>query len=224
MKTVIITGAGKGIGFATTNHILDNFPSYKVIAISRNTHQLGLINNSNLQVIQGDLTSEMDNIISAIGNQKIDGLLNNAGYIVKNDIDKLTYADFLDLYKTNVFVPFDLSRKLINNFNSNAHILNIGSMGGFENTSKFPGMILYSSSKAALHCLSQCLAVELIENKIKVNCLSIGAVETEMVKVAFPGFQPPINAQTMAEAVAWYLLYAHKFMNGQIIPLALSSV
>jgi 3-oxoacyl-[acyl-carrier protein] reductase len=224
MKTVIITGAGKGIGFATTKHILHNIQNCKVIAVSRNIKQLEAIKNENLEVIQADLTKQIDSVIAKIGNQKIDALLNNAGLIVKDQIEKLTYEDFEAVYKTNVFVPFDLSRKLINNLNTNSHILNIGSMGGFENTSKFPGLIFYSSSKAALHCLSQCLAVEFQEKNIKVNCLAIGAVETEMVKIAFPDFQPPLNAKSMAEAITWYLFNAHKFMNAQIIPLALSSL
>ena len=222
MKTIVITGAGKGIGFETTKQLLkDNF---SVIAISRNTIQLNSIASKNLQIIQGDLTSEIDRIIEEIGMTKIDGLLNNAGIIIKKDIHSLTYDDFQSVFQTNVFVPFNLSVRLLNNYNSGAHIINIGSMGGFENTLKFPEMVFYSSSKSALHCLSQCLAVEFKGLDVKVNCLSIGSVETEMVKIAFPGFQPPITSQTMSEFIAWFLVHGQKFMNGQIIPVALDSI
>jgi short-subunit dehydrogenase len=224
MKTVIITGAGKGLGFETTKSILANLPDFKVIAISRNTNQLKKIEGRNLQIITADLTSQMNAVLMEIGDQKIDGLLNNAGVIIKNDIRELSYSNFETIFKTNVFVPFDLSVKLTPNFNKGAHILNIGSMGGFENTIKFPQMAFYSSSKSALHCLSQCLSLEFSSLEVRVNCLAIGAAETEMVKIAFPDFKAPITAQTMAEFMAWFLINGHKFMNGQIIPVALGTV
>lgn len=224
MKTVVITGAGKGLGFETTKHIFANFPDCKVIAISRSTSQLEKLSKQNLQIITADLTMQMDAVIKQIGDQKIDGLLNNAGIIVKKNIHELKYTDFESVFKTNVFVPFDLSVKLSQHFKKGAHILNIGSMGGFENTLKFPEMAFYSSSKSALHCLSQCLSVEFKQSDVKVNCLSIGAAETEMVKIAFPDFTPPITGQTMAEFISWFLINGHKFINGQIIPVALDSI
>jgi short-subunit dehydrogenase len=224
MRTVIITGAGKGLGFETTKHLLANFHDSKIIAVSRNTSQLQKLQSTNLQIITADLTTQMNAVIDQIGDQKIDGLLNNAGIIIKKNIKDLKYDDFESVFKTNVFVPFDLSVKLLKHFKKNAHILNIGSMGGFENTLKFPEMVFYSSSKSALHCLSQCLSVEFKHVDIKVNCLSIGSAETEMVNIAFPGFKPPITAQTMAEFISWFLINGHKFMNGQIIPVALDSI
>lgn len=224
MKTLIITGAGKGIGFETTKQILTEFPTHKVIAISRNTQQLQNLKNNNLQIIQADLVSEIEIILKQIGDKKIDGLLNNAGIIVKKNIDLLSYSDFEKIFKTNVFVPFNLAVKLTKNFNKGGHIVNIGSMGGFENSSKFPELIFYSSSKSALHCLTQCLSVEFKHLQIKVNCLALGSVETEMLKVAFPDFNPPINSQTMAQFTTWFLIHGQNFMNGQIIPVALDSI
>lgn len=224
MKTVIITGAGKGIGFETTKNILNEFHDTKVIAISRNVVQLEKIESKNLQIIKADLVTQFEFVLSEIGNQKIDGLLNNAAVLIKKNIHQLTYKDFEDIYRINVFVPFNLSTRLSKQFNKSAHIVNIGSMGGFENSIKFPEMLFYSSSKAALHCLSQCLSVEFKDLDIKVNCLSIGSAETEMVKIAFPSYTPPISGKSISKFISWFLFNGQIYFNGQIIPVALESV
>lgn len=222
MKHYIVTGAGKGLGFETTKQLLSE--GHLVTAISRNIEQLSAIQNGNLKVLKADITTDIKKIIDFIDGTKIDGLLNNAGVLVKNDIHKLTIEDFNFAYVTNAYAPIKLSIELIRNFNKDAHILNIGSMGGYQDTSKFPGMIFYSSSKAALHCMTQCLALELKEFNINVNCLSIGAVDTEMVKQAFPGFQAPISAANMAQFVSWFVVNGAKFFNAQIIPVQLNNM
>jgi NAD(P)-dependent dehydrogenase (short-subunit alcohol dehydrogenase family) len=149
-------------------------------------------------------------------------LINNAGILIKKRFTDLKQSDFDSIYHTNVFSPFKLTIALRKNL-KNGHVVNVGSMGGYENTLKFPGMILYSSSKAAIHCLSQCLAVEFASDKITVNCISMGSVDTDMVRTAFPGFKPPIDAKSMAEFFCWFSKNGQKFFNGQIIPVALTT-
>jgi hypothetical protein len=56
-----------------------------------------------------------------------------------------------------------------------------------------------------------------------VNCLALGAVNTEMLTKAFPGYKAPINAKDMAEFIAGFALNGHKFMNGKIIPVAINN-
>src|SRR5581483_7914106 len=85
---------------------------------------------------------------------------------------------------------------------ANAHIVNIGSMGGFQGSSKFPGLSAYSASKAALHNLTECLAQEFIDLGIKVNCLALGSAQTEMLEKAFPGYESPVMAFEMGKYIA----------------------
>lgn len=219
----LITGAGRGVGFDTVKYLLETNQQANIYAVSRNTTSLHKFDSSRLHIIQADITVDVEKIKTAIGKKPLHGILNNAGTIIKKDFTELSYEDFETLYKTNVYAPFNIVRSLLNNIEAGAHIVNIGSMGGTENTSKFPGMIFYSSSKAALQCLSQCLAVELKDRHITVNCLSMGAVDTEMVRIAFPGFQAPIASGQMAEFFAWFLANGHRFFSGQILPLALTS-
>jgi len=104
-----------------------------------------------------------------------------------------------------------------------SHIVNIGSMGGFQGSAKFPGLSAYSASKAALHTLTECLAIEFDEKEIKVNCLALGSAQTEMLEKAFPGYQSPVMAFEMGKFVADFALTGHRFFNGKILPVALNN-
>jgi 3-oxoacyl-[acyl-carrier protein] reductase len=98
-------------------------------------------------------------------------------------------------------------------------------MGGFQGSSKFAGLSAYSSSKAALVGLTECLAEELKEKNISVNCLAIGAVQTEMLAEAFPGYQAPLSPKQMAEYIFDFAAKGkilHLYYNGKILPVSSS--
>ena len=103
-----------------------------------------------------------------------------------------------------------------------AHVVIIGSMGGLQGSKKFPGLSAYSAAKGALAILTECLAEEWKQVGISVNCLCLGAVNTEMLDEAFPGYKAPVNAADMARFIGDFALSAHDFMNGRILPVALS--
>jgi NAD(P)-dependent dehydrogenase (short-subunit alcohol dehydrogenase family) len=96
-------------------------------------------------------------------------------------------------------------------------------MGGFQGSMKFKGLSYYSASKAALACLSECLALEFSESRISVNCLALGAVQTEMLEEAFPGYKAPVDACGMADFISYFAINGHKFFNGKILPVAVNT-
>jgi NAD(P)-dependent dehydrogenase (short-subunit alcohol dehydrogenase family) len=96
-------------------------------------------------------------------------------------------------------------------------------MGGFQGSAKFPGLSLYSSSKGALAILSETMAEELKEYGIKSNALALGAVQTEMLANAFPGYEAPLQPKQMAEFIMEFALNGHKFFNGKILPVSIST-
>ncbi|MBC7865490.1 MAG: SDR family oxidoreductase, partial [Bacteroidia bacterium] len=147
-----------------------------------------------------------------------------AGYLVNKPFAEISQTDLSKIYSVNVFGPFHLVQSLLPLMGKNqkAHIVNIGSMGGVQGTSKFPGLSAYTSSKMALAGLSECLAEELKEKNISVNCLAIGAVQTEMMEEAFPGYKPPHTAAEMASFIGDFAINGHKFFNGKIVPVAVS--
>ena len=163
------------------------------------------------------------NSFFATFNRKIDVLINNAGLLINKPINDLSIADFEQLFEINVKSVFRLVKLLLPHFNKNAHIVNIGSMGGFQGSAKFPGLSLYSASKGALAILTECLAEELKDRNIKVNCLALGAAQTEMLQKAFPGYQAPLSAAEIAEFIADFAIKAHHYLNGKIVPVSLST-
>ena len=103
------------------------------------------------------------------------------------------------------------------------HVVNIGSMGGVQGSVKFPGLSAYSSSKAALANLTECLAEEYKETPIRFNCLALGSVNTEMLKDAFPGFEGSNEPNEMAKFIKEFALTGYKFYNGKVLPVATST-
>lgn len=230
--TILITGASKGIGFEMVKLFSQNQNTF-VIALSRNTDSLTkLVNQKNTHSIlplKADITSQSDQkkmikTLKTLG-LKIDILINNAGEIVNKPFEKITAKELLSVYNTNVFAPFTLIQTLLPYFNKKrkTHIVNVGSFGGFQGSSKFPGLSAYSSSKSALSGLTECLAEELKPKNISVNCLAIGAVQTEMLSKAFPGYKAPLKANEMAEFICNFALTGHNFFNGKIIPVSSST-
>ncbi len=228
----IITGAGKGIGFETVKR-LSRIQDCRIIAISRNVRNLNELAHQcnpliaeiipySFDIVNGNIDQQLIPFIKELGIM-IDVLFNNAGAIVNKPFALCDADDFNTLMRTNVQAPFRLIRHLLPYVNKGAHIVNAGSMGGVQGSVKFPGLALYSASKGALAILTECLAEELKEQKISVNCLAFGAVQTEMLSRAFPGYQAPLSPETMAEFVADFLRKGHTFFNGKIIPVSLST-
>ena len=104
-----------------------------------------------------------------------------------------------------------------------SHVVNIGSMGGFQGSSKFRGLSVYSAAKAAISVLTETLAMEYSDSGISFNCLAFGSVQTEMLEVAFPGYNAPIDATGMAGFVTWFSLNGHKYFNGKILPVSVAN-
>jgi len=88
---------------------------------------------------------------------------------------------------------------------------------------KFPGLAAYSSSKGALLTLTEMLAEEYKEQGISFNALALGAVQTEMLEEAFPGYKAPVSAVEMANYIYNFALTGNKFYNGKILQVSSST-
>ncbi len=230
MKTAVITGASNGIGYHTARILAVEYRC-KVIALSRNTVQLQQLqqdaqsHSSSATIIP--LTFDLSESIQASFTEFLKAhtpngisiLINNAGCLISKPFDLLTMEEWMETYQVNLFGAVRMIRTCLPFFNSQSegHIVNIGSYGGLLHTQKFNGLSAYSSSKAALAVLTECLAEEFNSRKIAVNCLALGAVNTAMVKKAFPGFSPSTSPEQVAEFIAWFACNGHKFMNGKVI-------
>jgi len=230
---IIITGASQGIGFELVK-IFSSQPGNKVLAIARNMDALQKLQllcreefGKDIFILKQDLAAEgFQKTVTAVvveNLKTVDILVNNAGLLVKAPLEELSGEDFDRVFGLNVKSVFLLTQALIPYFNTPSHIVNIGSMGGFQGSVKFPGLSLYSASKGALATLTECLALELKDRRISVNCLALGSAQTEMLGKAFPGYRAPLSASEMASFIAGFALDGHRIFNGKILPVALST-
>ncbi|NJO87094.1 MAG: SDR family oxidoreductase [Lewinella sp.] len=230
MDTYLITGASRGIGRATVV-ALAAVPGRRLLAVARSEAALAALAAelaeapSEVAYLAFDLTAEDYSplLLWLAPYGRLAGLLNNAGNLRPTPAGELTLADWQLSFSLNVFAPARLAAALHSSLPAGSHVVNIGSMGGFQGSIKFPGLAAYSAAKAALAVLSECLAAEWAHDGIAVNCLAFGAVQTEMLSIAFPGYQAPLTPDAMGSFVAWFLTQGQLFFNGKILPVALNN-
>ena len=103
------------------------------------------------------------------------------------------------------------------------HVVTVSSMGGVQGSMKFPGLSAYSSSKGAVITLTELLAEEYKETGPSFNVLALGAVQTEMLAEAFPGYEAPVKPAEMAEYIADFALTGQKYYNGKLLQVSNST-
>ena len=222
MKNVIITGTSRGIGFELAQLFAKN--NHNVLALSRNSEPINKLNNKNITSLSVDLSNESDlkKVIDFVAShwKKVDVLINNAGKLINKPFENLTSTDFLEVYKINVFAVAELTRQIIPFLSKGSHVVTISSIGGVQGSIKFPGLAAYSSSKGAVLTLTELLAEEYKEQQISFNALALGAVQTEMLEEAFPGYKAPVSAKEMASYMYNFALTGNQFFNGKIIQVS----
>ena len=224
MKNIIITGTSRGIGYELALQFAN--VGHQVLAISRKIPQ-GLLGNQNITCLSVDLSKEnelvaVDNFVSQSW-KKVDIIIHNAGSLVNKPFAQTTQEDFENVYKVNVFAVANLTRISLPYLQKGSHVVSISSMGGIQGSMKFAGLSAYSSSKGAVITLSELLAEEYAEQGIAFNVLALGAVNTEMLQEAFPGYEAPISATEMADYIFNFALTGNKFHNGKIIQVSSST-
>lgn len=224
MKNVIITGTSRGIGYELALQFAN--VGHQVLAISRKIPQ-ALIENKNITCIAIDLGNEkelveVEKFLSSSW-KKVDIIIHNAGSLISKPFAELSQTDFENVYKVNVFGVANLTRIALPYLQKGSHVVTISSMGGIQGSMKFPGLAAYSSSKGAVITLSELLAEEYAAQGIAFNVLALGAVNTEMLQEAFPGYEAPISATEMADYIFNFALTGNKYHNGKIIQVSSST-
>ena len=225
-KTIVVVGASRGIGRAIVELFAQN-PTHRIIALSRNLEKMNEafskypnVTPFELDLAAADIRTECEKISSAL--TEIDILINNAGKLVNKPFLELTHDDIESCYTVNVIGVMETTQAFVPKMKK-AHIVNISSMGGFQGSIKFAGLSAYSTSKAALCSFTELFAEEFKDTQIAMNCLCLGAAQTEMLEEAFPGYIAPVSAEKMAEYIVNFALTADQWMKGKIIPVSLST-
>ncbi len=183
-KKVLVTGGGKGLGFAIANTMVQH--GAEVIITGRNEEQLKTACNAigaSCSYHAFDLTDMQSipgfvHIIERI-HGVVDVLVNNAGINMKKELLDVTDEDFESVIKTNQSAVFSLSREFAKKMlhRRSGVILFISSMASQYG---IPKVIAYTASKSAVEGMTRAMAVELSPLGIRVNCIAPGFIETDM--------------------------------------------
>jgi NAD(P)-dependent dehydrogenase (short-subunit alcohol dehydrogenase family) len=222
----LVTGASRGIGFEVVKYLAEN--DHMITAVARSQDKLSTLRGlypEQIHTLSLDITSEQnrEDLVQHFNDKglTLNGIVHNAGLLINKPFPELTNEDWQKQLDVNLLAPVFLTRDLLKYLNPGSHILNISSMGGFQGSSKFPGLTGYSVAKGALSVFTECLSGELLEKQIMCNCLCPGAVQTEMLESAFPGMQAPVKAGEMGKYISNFLETGHTFYNGKVLPVSL---
>ncbi|MCK5441415.1 MAG: SDR family oxidoreductase [Maribacter sp.] len=224
MANVIITGTSRGIGFELAKLFADE--GHQVLALSRNNAPITELQHRNITSFPFDLSNSLnfEKLEAYLEDwETVDILINNAGKLLNKPFLETDDKEFEEIYKVNVFGVAKMTRLVLPKMPKRGHVVTVSSMGGVQGSMKFPGLSAYSSSKGAVITLTELWAEEFKETGPSFNVLALGAVQTEMLEEAFPGYQAPISALEMATYIKDFALTGHKFYNGKLMQVSSST-
>ncbi len=226
MANIIITGTSRGIGFELVQLFAQE--GHNVLALSRNAQPVADLNLPNVHAFSFDLANPTDfeKVTEFLEQEQwhiVDVLINNAGRLLNKPFSETTPAEFEAVYKVNVFGVAEMIQSVLPQMGKEGHVVTISSMGGVQGSMKFPGLAAYSSSKGAVITLTELLAEEHKETGPSFNVLALGAVQTEMLEEAFPGYQAPVTALEMATYIKDFALTGQKLYNGKLLQVSNST-
>lgn len=186
-KVALVTGGSRGIGFHTAKILSENGAT--VVITSKNPTRLkdSVSILSNTIGIEADIRNEnsvkkvVEQTIEEFG--KLDILVNNAGIFPKiQKLHEIEESDWKDVLDVNLTGQFRFTKACIPYLQkTSGTIINISSDAGLKAYSGF-NADAYSATKAALIILTKCWALEYSKDKIRVNCICPGVVDTDMTK------------------------------------------
>ena len=221
---VLITGCSRGIGKCMLELLCSSTQVNIIYALTSNSEirfKSKKVKKIHINFLEPNWEEKLK---GSIQRTEINIIINNAGYLYNGSIESTPKLEIEKMYRINYYAPLRIIQSLLPNIKlGKAHIVNIGSMGGFSGSVKYPGLSVYSSTKSALANLSECWAEELKDFGVRSNCVALGAVNTEMLNIAFPEYEASISPESMAEKIIDFALNFGNIMNGKIVPFSSST-
>ena len=198
MKTAIVTGASKGVGYATVKLLSEN--GYKVIAVSRDLSKVSELVSDTVEVYRLDITSsdEIKRFHEKYKDITLDLLVNNAGGGAgPTQIINETMNNFRIAYDINVSGPMYLSQLFVPSMQKSKSptIIFISSLGG---KFAYPGGGNYTNAKRGMMALVDTMRIEFPSYGIKITEICPGTIDTQIEKK-----DAAITAEDMAECIRW---------------------
>jgi len=219
-KIALVTGGSRGIGFATAKILSENGATVIITAKNHERLEKAVLEIPNSTGIAADIRNKDDvkNVINKIIEKfgKLDILVNNAGvFPVIKQLHEINEDEWNEVLDVNLTGQFRFTKEAIPYLQkTSGSIINISSDAGIKAYQGF-NADAYSASKAALIILTKCWALEYAKDKIRVNCICPGVVDTDMTKpflktqkdIEFMNSEHPIGRIGRPEEIGKAVLY-----------------
>jgi len=223
-KTVVITGANRGIGYAMAKICQQRGDT--VYALCRQSSaELDALGVNIVEQIDIATQAGLDKAVSTLSGVTIDLLINNAGILRDEQLDNLNQDTIVEQFNVNALAPLFLSHALLENLSSGSKIALITSRMGSVTDNTSGGRYGYRMSKAALNIAAVSLARDLEAENIAVGIYHPGYVQTEMVNSDGNLSNGDISAQVAAMRLIGLMdnltlvdSGVFKHSNGEILP------
>ena len=226
--TWIVTGASRGIGLATADHILAQGGRVALVARGEGLEALADDRGDNCMACRADVSRPEDlaGVAEAVLGRwgRIDVLVNNAGLHRGGRVGRLKLDDWQAVLDVNLTGALNAIRAVEPHLAEGGAIVNVGAVVGFRG---FPGDSAYAASKAGLSGLTRALAIELAPRGIRVNLVIPGLVLTEMTggvsEKALEAMRQTIplgrygEAEDIARVIHW--VGGSDYMTGAFVPV-----
>ncbi|MGA3006378.1 MAG: SDR family NAD(P)-dependent oxidoreductase [Opitutaceae bacterium] len=191
-KTVLITGASRGIGAAVAEQCAVEGAQLVISGRGDGVELLGrrlAAAGHRVEVIRGDVTDDaharslVQTCRAKFG--RLDALINNAGILEAGKLGMIRLQDVRQMFETNVLATINLTQYAIRAFSrtDGGAVINLASIAG---TQGIDGISAYSASKAAIIGFTKAAAKELAPQKIRVNAIAPGFIDTDMARQVAP--------------------------------------
>lgn len=218
-KTVVITGANRGIGLAMATEF--KAQGFDVIALCRQASES--LDALKVRVIEGvDVASSqaLEKMVNELNGVVIDVLINNAGILRDESLGNIDSATIVEQFKINALAPLQVVDALEGQLISGSKVALITSRMGSICDNGSGGRYGYRMSKAALNAAGMSLSKDLAGRNISVGLYHPGYVQTDMV-----GKNGEISAKTAASRLVGLIIAQDmsqtglfKHSNGEILP------
>ena len=212
-RTAVVTGASSGIGAATAAALAE--VGFELILGARRLDPLESVAAPlGARAVRLDVTDDasLESFVASCPD-RVDLLVNNAGGALGlESVEAVDTDKWRTMWETNVLAVARLTSSLLPALraSANGHVINIGSIAGFE---VYPGGGGYTAAKHAVRAVTQTLRLELLGEPIRITEVNPGLVETEFSLVRFAGDREraeavykgmtPLSGADIADCVAW---------------------